>query len=71
MCASISEVSKLKEHMDNTGIKLLKLMKTFCAPNLSTVGFIYKILTNLQFKPRDLFFNFSSFERKVRMGDEG
>jgi hypothetical protein len=71
MCASISEVPKLKEHMDNTGIKLLKLMKTFCTPNLSAVGFIYKILTNLQFKPRDLFFNFSSFERKVRMGDEG
>lgn len=70
MRVSIREVPKPKEHMDKTGIKLLKLMKTSYTPNLSTVGFIYKVLTNLQSNPRGLLFNFSSLERKVRMEDE-
>jgi hypothetical protein len=70
MNASINEIPKLKEHMDNTRIKLLKLMKTYYTLILSTVGFIYKILTNLQSDHRDLLFNFSSFERMAMMEDE-
>jgi len=67
MRALISEVPKPKEHMDKTGTKLLKLMKTSYTHNLSTVGFIYKVLTNLQSKREDLLFSFSSFERTVRV----
>ncbi|MBN1245326.1 hypothetical protein JXA31_07005 [Candidatus Bathyarchaeota archaeon] len=70
MSASTIEVQKPKEHRDNTGIKLLKLMKKSYTPNLSTVGFIYEVLTNLQSNPRDLILNLSSLERKVRMKDE-
>jgi hypothetical protein len=68
---SISEVPKPKEHMDKTVIKLLKLMKKSYTPNLSTVGFIYEVLTNLQSNRRNLLFNFSSFERMVMREDEG
>ena len=67
MRVSISEVSKPKEPMDKTDIKLLKLMKKSYTANLSTVGFIYKVLTNLQSNRGDLLFSFSSFERTVRV----
>lgn len=71
MNALISEVLKPKEHMNKTDIKLLKLMKSSCTPNLLTVGFIYEVLANLQCNRRGLLFNFSSFERMVMMEDEG
>jgi len=70
MSASTSEVQKPKEHRDNTGIKLLKLMKKSYTPNLSTAGFIYEVLTNLQSNPREALFNLSVFEGKARMKDE-
>jgi hypothetical protein len=49
MCASISEVPKPKEHMEKTVIKLIKQFNEGVShSHLSTVGFIYVVLTKLQ-----------------------
>ena len=46
-------------------------MKASRTLSQSTVGFIYEVPTKLQSTGKDLLFNFSNFERKVMMEDEG
>jgi len=71
MQTAIGEVPKPKEHIKKTEIKLIKqFYEGVSHPDLRIVGFIYKVLTNLQSKRGDLLFNFSSFERTVRVEDE-
>ena len=54
---------KPKDYVDETGINRFKQFDEVALPSdLSIVGFIYEVLTNLQSNKRDLLFSFSSFE---------
>jgi hypothetical protein len=44
---------KQKDRVDNIGFKLLKLIEKSHTHDSSIAGFIYKVLTNLQFKRGD------------------